>query len=142
MSWEILALAGAILVIAGVAVIAMRKTRSEFTTFGPSRTNPPVDVQALAQAIAKAVGVELREILKELPPATLPRGQRYPAGYIPGGITELDNIEMDESIIPMKIETKVQATNLDKLGKEEKKVDKGLDESKSKLAGLLKNRSK
>ena len=112
----------------------MRKTKaSELASFGASKTSPPLDIQALATAIAQAMGTELREILKEIPAGAILRHKQV------GAISETI-IQIDDSIIPMKVESNIQEVNLENLGKKEKKVDKGLDKSKSKLAGLLKNK--
>ena len=49
-------------------------------------------------------------------------------------------IRMDESIIPPNVDLSVEATNLDGATTEKKVVDKDLDKSKSKLAGILSRR--
>jgi len=56
--------------------------------------------------------------------------------------TSPDNtpIEIDDSIIPMKIDTDIPATNLDGFAKEETKVDISVSEAKAKLAKLIKDR--
>lgn len=140
MSWEILLLGGLILVITTVAFIAMRKTRpSEFATFGGGQS---VNADELAAKIAKAMGAELREILKEFKTelARLPRGSS-PGAYIVDDIAA-PNISMDESIIPTTVKTDADTKNLENMAKKEAVVDKDLGKSKSKLADLLKRKKK
>jgi len=138
MPWELILIGVVIIITTSVALIAMRRTRktTEFATFGHS--DVAVNTDELANKIAKAIGVELREILKEMPQSTVRysnKGGRYNLG-----MADSEAIEMDESIIPTKMNIDVEATNLEGAAKEEKVIDKDLGKSKSKLAGLLKKK--
>ena len=122
---------------------AMRKGgKSELNVFG----NPTkIDSDELAQKIAKAAGAEMRLVLKEfldeLKKIPLAAGSRE--GRVRLNADETwGSVDMDESIIPIDIEVDVKATNLEGATAEEKVVDKDLRKSKSRLAGLLKNRNK
>lgn len=99
-------------------------------------------MDTLAQAIAKAVGQEMREVLNEFKEElkSLPRQTVY--NRAPGQRAGPDEITMDESVIPTNVAVAVEATNLEKAAAEEKVVDKSLSESKSKLAGILGRRKK
>jgi hypothetical protein len=142
MSWELLLLGGLIIGITTVAFIAMRKTRpSEFASFGGGQT---VNADELAAKIAKAMGAEMRAILKEFKEElkNLPVSRTSTGAYHSGSPSAAGGIQMDESLIPTKIETNADLKNLENMAKEEAVVDKGLSESKSKLASLLKRKKK
>jgi len=56
-----------------------------------------------------------------------------------GQIQDIGGVSIDESIIPMKVEATLSSTSKE-LGKEEKSEDKGLSDSKKKLANLFKKK--
>lgn len=121
--WEI-ALLGIVVLFLGVSIIVMAvKTKSPGTV--------TLDTSNLAEQIAKAVAKEVREALRDLPRGGIIRARDLP--------TE-GQIEMDESIVPMRVEAVATETNLQNMAKEEVKVDKDLADSKSKLANLLKKK--
>ena len=132
MSWEILLLGCLICVITIVAFIAMRKTKpSEFSSF---RTQTGIDADELATKIAKAIAVELRTLLKELPNFAIPSINSHHVN------DEEFLISIDDSLIPTKIVTDADLSNLKKVIKDEIQVDKDLDKSKAKLAQFLKRK--
>lgn len=140
MSWEIIVIGCLVLVIFGIAVWAMRKTKSEFNSFGGT----PVNTDDLARKIAKATGAEIRLVFKEF----IEELKKLPLTAGTHQRTRLNvdetwgSVDMDESIIPIDIEVDVESTNLEGAAAEQKVVDKNLGKSKSKLAGLFKNRTK
>lgn len=121
--WEIWLLAVLIALGFGVAIGMARKYKIRTV-----QTNQgSVDVEALAAAVAKAVA---QEVISKMPKG----------GYSKGIDPEDAEIQMDESIIPVAVEAAVEASNLEGMAKEEKAVDKDLEKSKAKLAGILKKK--
>lgn len=135
MLWEYLILAGFLCLAFGVAIVAIR-TKAGNTTIVQGGN---VDIQALAEAVAKAVGKEIAEELKEAMKNITVQGgsvssySRSPIDF---------EITMDESVIPVKVETQAVSSNLGTMVKEETSVDKDLQKSKSKLSSLFKNKKK
>jgi len=121
--WEIVVLGVAILILGASALFMAIKSKSAGTI--------NVDSTALAEAIAKAVAKELREVLRDLPRGGIIRAR---------DLSSEDGIQMNEGIIPMKVEAIAAGTNMEGMAKEEVKVDKDLDSNKSKLANLLKKK--
>lgn len=136
MYWEIPVLGFLIFLLGGSAVFMARRTKKQETIVNAELN---VDTQKLANDIARAIAVELREIFKDFP---MDGGTNY-VGRSPTSSHQPDTgITMDESIIPMKVTAKAKTANLDGMAKEEKKVDKDIQKSKSKLAGLMKRKKK
>lgn len=119
---------------------AMRKGgKSELNVFG----NPTsIDSDELAHKIAQGVGTEMRLVFKEFLDELKKTKLELPTkGRVYDDQTGSE-IRMDESIIPIDIAVDIETTNLDGAATEQKVVDKELSKSKSKLAGLFKNRTK
>ena len=127
MTWELLAIGAIVVIMTVVAEVAMRKYKSKPTA------SLSVDTDELAEKIAKAMGKELREILKDMP-----RGVGY--GRARPGSSDDFEISMDESVIPVNMEVNVEATNLKNATQQQQVKDKGLSASKSKLANLFKKK--
>jgi hypothetical protein len=128
--WEILALGVALLVLGVSALIMAIKTRRG----PPVILEGGIDIQALAEAVAKAVGKEIAKELKEALGSL-----RFANGT--SSYQQSDSgIQMDDRIIPMKVDVSGTEANLQNMAKEEVKVDKDLDKNKSKLANLFKKK--
>lgn len=131
--WEFFLLAFLVTLGFGVAIIMARKTKAPKVTVVHNQQTQQIDLEELATKVARAVAKEVaEEVIKKLP-----KGQRY-HGDTP------DNVGIDmniDKIIPIAIDTAIAETNLTGAVKEEKTVDKDLEKSKSKLAGIL-NRKK
>lgn len=111
------------------------KAPTQFVTY--SSNSVPMKTDELAEAIAKAVGKELRAILKEFP-SRISQGlgsSSYTQSSVPPVV-----LKMDDSIIPVTITTGMSESNLANMGTEETTVDKDLKKSQSKLKKLLKKR--
>ena len=131
--WELAVIGCLILFITG---IAMRKhRRSEFNSFSSGEA---VDTDELARKIGQEVGKEFRAALKELRDdlAKLEISSGSRAYRNRDGNLYVEDVSIDESIIPTNLKVDVETTNLDGATKEQKTVDKGLGKSKSKLAEL------
>jgi hypothetical protein len=132
--WELVGLGCLILLITGIAVLAMRKTgQSEFVSFSKSYE---LDIDILASKLAKAIGKEFREALREELKYLREIGNRP---YL-SQENQIEAIAMDESLIPTKVDTNVDLANLENMAKEQVTVDKDISKSKSKLAGILKGK--
>ncbi len=135
MTWEIIFLGVLILTLGVSAIIMAARSKSSSTTIVQGGG---VDVEKLAASVASAVGKEmaaqmteqLREIMENLPAGARVRQMRV------GDVSETV-IEMDESIIPIRLGDKEIQGSLEGMAKEEIKVDKDLNKSKSKLQALL-----
>ena len=105
------------------------------------RKDSKSELNVLAQEIAEAAGIEIRQILKEFLEELkeVPLVKQSSQGKTKLSINE---VSMDESIIPIDIAIDVESTNLESAVIKQKVVDKDLGKSKSKLAGLLKKRNK
>jgi hypothetical protein len=90
-----------------------------------------IDVESLVEKVAKAVA---REVAQEFLDKLGPLGYVGRGGKPQGG----PEVEIDESIIPIKVQVDIDEANLEGMLSEEEQQDKGLTESKSKLAKLLK----
>lgn len=115
-----------------------RKNKATQVTIVRQEANG-IDIEELvarvATAVASKVSEDMIEKIKEL-------GQYVPVGQRAAFNQQLANaIEIDESIIPMAIETEAVATNLENMVTEEETKDEGLSKSKSKLAELLKKKN-
>ena len=127
--WEFLLLAFLIAMGFGAAILMARKTKAPKVTLVQNQVQN-IDLEELATKVARAVAKEVaEEVVKKLP-----------KGYAKTGTIDEFGIEMDESLIPIAVETAVTEANLDGMAKEEKAIDKDLEKSKSKLAGILKKR--
>jgi len=108
------------------------RTPQQFISY---RTVPEKDIDIedlvlrVAKAVATEVGKEMREALKEMPASVIHHTRAVTASE--------SGIKIDESVIPMDLQTNVQATNLERMTKKETAVDKDLKKSKSKLANIL-----
>lgn len=136
--WEYVALG---LIVTGLAIFGMimsRKTRATVTI-----VQGGVDVKALAEETAKAVGKEiaasLAETLKEIV-ANMPAGAQVEHHRV--GDISRTTISMDESIIPIKVHTQKIEANLEGMAKEEVTIDKGIKKSQSKLKEVLGRKKK
>lgn len=112
----------------------MVKTFKQPQQFTSYRTVPEkgIDIEDLVLRVAKAVAIEVGKEMREALKETTIR-----AGYGPYDSVNPAAIQIDESVIPMDLQTNVQATNLERMTKEETAVDKDLKKSKSKLANIL-----
>jgi hypothetical protein len=137
MTWEIIFL-GALILILGVSAIIMA-TRTKRGTVTHTTVKSNVDIEKLATAVAKAVGKEIADQLKEVL-ESLQVGTRSTHNRVES--IAQTTIEMDESIIPMKIKTQKIENNLEGMAKEEVKVDKDLAKHKNKLKALLGKKKK
>ena len=118
MLWEVYLATAAICIGFGVALLLARKIKA------PKEST--VDIDAIAQAVAKALAGQLSHPVdsKQITPLVQ---------------EVLDNqIQIDESIIPTKINIDTIESNLDNMGKEKVQKDSSLQESKAKLALLKK----
>jgi hypothetical protein len=139
MTWEIFIVGCLVLTISGIAVWAMRKTRSEFNSLNGTSN---LDVDELAKKVAEANKVIFREVLEEfiekfrasIPDIQLPIvPKRKPTDYV----EPVAYIDIDESIIPIDIHVDVESVNVREAAVEEKVVDTDIDRAKSRLAGIL-----
>lgn len=119
---------GLLILILGVSAIIMASKSKRGTTI-INQGGINVDIQKLAEQTAEAVGKviarELAETIKSL---------------ISGGYhRQVDDttISMNESVIPVNVDTSQIEINLEGMAKEEIKVDKDLKKSQSKLKGIL-----
>lgn len=127
--WEFLLLAFLVATGFGTAILMARKTKAPKVTLVQNQVQN-IDLEELATKVARAVAKEVaEEVVKKLP-----------KGYARTGTVEELEIQMDESLIPIAINTAVSEANLEGMVKEEKAIDKDLEKSKSKLAGILKKR--
>lgn len=127
--WEFLLLAFLVAMGFGTAILMARKTKAPKVTLVQNQVQN-IDLEELATKVARAVAKEVaEEVVKKLP-----------KGYAATGTVEEMGIQMDESLIPIAIDTAVSEANLEGMAKEEKAVDKDLEKSKSKLAGILKRK--
>lgn len=99
--------------------MARKTKRSNITII---QQQQEINLEDLATKVARAVAKEILESLAITGRQPLTR----------------EEIQMDESVIPIAIETAIEVANLENMTKEEKVVDKGLKKSKSKLASILK----
>ncbi len=128
--WELLILVFLIAMGFGVAILMARKTKRTNITVIQQASN--IDLEELATKVARAVAKEVaKEVVKNLP-----------KGITSGKTAEELRIQMDESLIPLAIETAVTEANLEGMAKEEKVDDKDLEKSKSRLAKALLNKKK
>lgn len=137
MGWEIILLGALILTIGTSAIIMASKTKSNQTG--------KVDIELLAKRVAEEVGEkvaikfanELRDVLYSIPS----QGRKHGTRASKSSQSE-EVIEMDESVMPVKLDTSNIESNLEGMAKEEQEVDKELDKSKSKLRALLGKKDK
>ena len=111
-----------------------RKTKSSQVTIIRQEANG-IDIEELvakvATAVASKVSEDMLKKIKEL-------GYNLPAR----SRREIEEaIKIDESIIPVAVESTVDHINLDKMATEEETKDEGLAKSKSKLAELLRKKN-
>ena len=93
-----------------------------------------IDVTEVATAVAKAVAETMsKELLSKLDNLQIQAVANKVIQYDKDGA-----IEIDESIIPVAIQTAIEHMNVEGMVKEQEIEDKGLASSKSKLASLLK----
>lgn len=117
------------LIITGLTYMATRTKANNITFDGLNIDNL---VDKLAKAIAK-------EIAKELNNKTLVNKDYYNTKEaIMNDINS--SIQMDNSVIPMKIDTSKLESNIENLTKEEVTIDKDLEKNKTKLASLMKKK--
>ena len=91
-------------------------------------------LEAAAKEMAKVIGEELANALSGTGVSTKSSGFKSS-----GKIQHTGGVAMDESIIPVKIETELESSNVE-LGKKEVSEDKSLSDSKKKLSNLFKNK--
>lgn len=129
--WEVGLLAFLITLGFGVAIVMARKTKAPKITVVQNQAQN-IDLEELATKVARAVAKEVaEEVVKKLP-----KGQVF-HGSTGDGI----NIDLDiDKVIPIAVDAAVEETHLQNAVKEEKAIDKGLEKSKSKLAGILKRK--
>ena len=132
--WDYISLISLILFAFGVAILAIKTKKSEVVY------SNSIDYKKLAEEVAKAVGkeiaAELKEVLKGINFSS--RAGLHSSTQI--NLPEYTGISMDESIIPITIETKPVDINLQNMAKEEKTIDKDLNKSKNRLKSLLKRK--
>lgn len=93
-----------------------------------------LDLSDFIDKLAKAIGEEVAKKIGT---------QRVTVhGSSPDAHELFDEIKMDDSVIPMKVDTSNLEGNLENMSKEEIKVDKDIEKNKSKLAGLMKRKKK
>jgi hypothetical protein len=92
-----------------------------------------IDIDELITKLAKAIG---KEVAAQL--GTLPRS----SGTQSWSSEDSTQISMDNSIIPMKVDTSKLESNIENIAKQEVKVDKDVEKNKSKLADLMKRKKK
>ena len=91
-------------------------------------------LERIAEKMAITIGRELAKALSGVSVSSKSSGFKSS-----GKIQDTGGISIDESIIPIKIETKLESSSK-KLGKKETSEDKGLSDSKKKLSDLFKNK--
>lgn len=127
--WEFFLLVFLIAVGFGIAILMVRKTKKANLTIIQQQADS-IDLEELATKVARAVAKEVaEEVIRNLP-----------KGFISGKAAEESSIQMDESLIPIAIETAITEANLESMTRKERAIDKDLEKSKSKLAGILKKR--
>ena len=136
--WEVIALALLFAITFGVAIYMVTRTRRPEVTIIQQPEGTNTDVEALAVKIAEAVAVKVaekvaQEFIDKLGTVGYTGSKQSPS---------MDGIEIDESIIPMKVEVEFGGANLDGMAEEREEEDGGLEESKSKLASILKKKDK
>lgn len=94
-----------------------------------------VDFENLIAKVAVAIGTQMSETIKEVL-KDLPKGNvvHYREGK------EESEIQIDESIIPIKMSAEAIETNLENMTETETTQDKDLDQAKSRLAAMLKKK--
>lgn len=108
------------------------------TEYNVYKTEAEVDVEDLttkvAEKVGKVIAQEIVEALKAMSLTGPRRGQAsaYDEAY--------NGPQMDESVIPLNVQTQAQDVNLEGMVSEHAEVDKELQGSKSKLKGILKKR--
>jgi hypothetical protein len=91
-------------------------------------------LEKIAQKMAITIGQELAKALSRVNVSTKSSGFSSS-----GKIQDTGGISIDESIIPVKVESNLSSSSKE-LGKKETSEDKGLSDSKKKLANLFKNK--
>lgn len=132
MLWELFALAIIILFL-GISVFFMaRKTSSNQANISIDGIN----VEELIDQLAKAIGKEIAEQL-----ANKSFVERIPSNTQFSSQQETNEIiSMDNSIIPIKLDTSKLESNIENIAKQEIKVDNDLEKNKAKLADLMKKK--
>ena len=126
MFWEPILL-GLILLVLGVSVFSMaNKTKSNIISL------EGLDLSAFIDQLAKAIGKEVAEQLRTKIQIQSTRKMEWSPSE--------EDIAMDDSIIPMKVDTSKLESNVETLIKEEIKVDKDIEKNKAKLASLMKKK--
>jgi hypothetical protein len=91
-------------------------------------------LEKIAEKMAITIGKELAKALAGVSTST------KSSGFSPSGsVEQVGGISIDESIIPVKVETPT-ASSSKELGEQRNSEDKGLSDSKKKLASLFKNK--
>ena len=93
----------------------------------------PEQVEKIAEQMARVIGQELAKILSGI---NIPDNAGFKS---PNVIKDKNSISIDESIIPVTLDTGIKSSNK-KLGKEETSTDRELSDSKKKLADLFKSK--
>lgn len=91
--------------------------------------NQQIDIEDLITRVAKAVAKELASEFSKRP---------VNLGEYPTHTQIPQTIDIDESIIPAKLDIEIANTNIQSKVSKEKTIDKNLTESKNKLASILK----
>lgn len=107
------------------------------------KPNKPIDtigvekaIEALAKSLSKEIAVAIKEALADLKIETKP--QKNYSQEVSGP----SSINIDETLIPTKVNIDNVESNVDNMAKVEKKEDKALAESKNKLAALFNKKGK
>lgn len=133
MIWESVGL-GLVILGLGFSVYMASRSKPNNITFNG------LDLTHLIDQLAKAIG---KEVADQLAAKGMGRVSFDKGAWINSVRAEADEaISMDDSIIPMKVDTSKLEANLDNMAKQEVAVDNDVKKNKSKLADLMKKKKK